>query len=63
MLLKYLKSMWEKNTLKGTHRGTSLAVQWLRFCASTAGGTGSIPGQGTEIPHATQCGQKQINKK
>ena len=26
--------------------GTSLAVQWLRRCASTAGGTGSIPGSG-----------------
>ena len=32
--------------------GTSLAVQWLRLCASNAGGTGSIPGQGTKIPHA-----------
>ena len=29
-------------------RGTSLAVQWLGLCASTAGGTGSIPGQGTK---------------
>ena len=27
--------------------GPSLAVQWLRLCASTAGGTGLIPG-GTE---------------
>ena len=25
-------------------------VQWLRFCTSTAGGTGSIPGLGTKIP-------------
>ena len=33
--------------------GTSLAVQWLRFQASEAGGTGLIPGQGTENPHAT----------
>ena len=30
--------------------GTSLAVQWLRLRASTAGGTGLIPGQGTKIP-------------
>ena len=29
-------------------------VQWLRLCASTAGGTGSIPGQGTKIPQAVQ---------
>ena len=34
--------------------GTSLVVQWLRLHASTAGGTGSIPGGGTKIPHATQ---------
>ena len=39
--------------------GTSLAVQWLSFCASNAGGIGSIPGLGTKIPHAGQRGQKQ----
>ena len=32
--------------------GTSLEVQWLRLCASTAGGMGSIPGQGPKILHA-----------
>ena len=32
--------------------GTSLAVQWLGLLASTTGGTGSIPGGGTKIPHA-----------
>ena len=26
-----------------TKLGTFLVVQWLRLCASTAGGTGSIP--------------------
>ena len=31
-------------------------VQWLRFYASTAGGTGSIPGQETKIP------QMKVNK-
>ena len=40
--------------------GTSLAVQWLRLCASTAGGTGLIPGQGSEVPHATQCRHKKL---
>ena len=35
--------------------GTSLAVQWLRLRASTAGGMGSISGWGTKIPHATWC--------
>ena len=34
--------------LKITERGTSLVVQWLRLCTSTAGGTGSIPGLGTK---------------
>ena len=43
--------------------GTSLAVQWLRLCASTAGGVGSIPGWGTKIPHAVCHGQTmKINK-
>ena len=40
----------------------SLAVQWLRLCTSTAGGTGSIPGRGTKIPHAAQCSQKEKKK-
>ena len=30
---------------------TSLVVKWLRLLASTAGGLGSIPGQGTKISH------------
>ena len=30
--------------------GTSLVGQWLRICASNAGGWGSIPGWGTKIP-------------
>ena len=41
---------------------TSLAVQWLRFHASTAWSTGQIPGRGTKIPHAAWHGLK-INKK
>ena len=42
--------------------GTSLVVQWLRLHASTAVGAGSIPGQGTKIPHATQHGQTKKEK-
>ena len=38
---------------------TSLMVQWLRLCPSTAGGKGLIPGWGTKILLATQCGQKK----
>ena len=34
-------------------------VQWLRLYASTAGGAGSVPGQGTKILHAAQRGQKK----
>ena len=40
--------------------GISLAVQWLRLYTSIAGGMGSVPGQGTKIPHASWCGPKKI---
>ena len=40
----------------------SLVVPWLGLRASTAGGLGSIPGQGTKIPQAAWCGKKQTNK-
>ena len=43
--------------------GTSLAVQWLRLCPSTAGGPGSISGGGTKIPHASWHGQKKKKKR
>ena len=39
-------------------RGTSLMVQWLRLYAPNTREVGSIPCQGTKIPHATQCGKK-----
>ena len=32
-------------------------VQWLRHYASSEGGMGSIPGQGTKIPYAMLCSQ------
>ena len=38
--------IYSNSTLEGFEHcdvGTSLMVQWLRFCAFTAGGTGSIP--------------------
>ena len=34
-------------TVKGQGEGTTLVVQWLRLCAPSAGGPGSIPGQAT----------------
>ena len=52
-LLKGLKLLW---------MGNSLAVQWLGLCAFTAEGTGSIPGWGTKMPQAAQCGQKKKKK-
>ena len=41
------------------YTGTSLAVQWLRLQVSTAGGMGSICGQGSRIPHATLHNQQK----
>ena len=61
-LLEYLFRLNELIEVKGT----SLVVQWLRLCASNAGGMSLIPGPGTKIPRATWCGQKvrkQTNRK
>ena len=35
---------------------------WLRLCASTAGGMGSVPTCGTKIPQAARRGQKQTER-
>ena len=42
--------------------GNSLAVQWLGLHASTAGGTGLIPGQGAKVLHAAWHGQINTQK-
>ena len=34
-------------------------VQWLRLCASTPGGVGSIPGPVAKISQAVQCAKKK----
>ena len=39
-----------------------MVVQWLGLGASNAEGTGSIPGQGTKIPHAIWNSQNTKNK-
>ena len=39
-----------------------MAVLLLRLCASTAGGTGLIPDQGTKILHAAQHGKKKTKE-
>ena len=38
-------------------------VQWLRLRASTAGGTGSISGWATKIPHAQQHSHFNASKR
>ena len=57
----YICTLWVFSVvhLKSVDWGTALEVQWLRLRASTAGDTGSIPGGGTRIPHATWHGQKK----
>ena len=45
--------------VKTTGSGNSLVVQRLGLHASTAAGTGSIPGWVTKILQATCCGQKK----
>ena len=72
-----LKLFQNKKFVLKISRGTSLVVQWLRLCAFSAGGQGSIPDQGTrsqmlqlrirvpqlKIPHAaTKTQCNQINE-
>ena len=45
---------------KNYNPGNALAVRWLGFLTLTAEGLGSVPGQGTNIPHAVRHGQKKI---
>ena len=51
-----------KGNTRETGRGNSLEVQWLGLRASTAGGTGLVPGWGTKIPPVTWLG-KQTKKR
>lgn len=44
-------------------RGNSLAVHWLGLCTFSAGGMGSIPSPGTQIPQAVQQSQKRKEEK
>ena len=44
-------------------RGTSLAIQWLGVSTFAAMAPGSIPGQVTKIPQATQSSQKKKKRK
>lgn len=42
--------------------GTSVVVQWIGLHASTAGGTGSIPCQGSSACHAVHVAKKKKKK-
>ena len=43
--------------------GTSLVIQWLRLHSCIVGGMGSIPGEGSKIPRAAWCSQKNRERK
>ena len=46
-----------------TMSGTSLVIQGLRLHALTAGGPGSIPGQGAKIPHTITKSLNAVTEK
>ena len=49
----------EAAMLQKAKQGTSLMLHWLRFRASNAGGTSSIPRWRTEVPSAVLWSQKK----
>ena len=51
-----------KSGLKHMDSGTSLEVRQLGLCVPNLGAVGSIPGQGTKIPHAAWHSQKKKKK-
>ena len=57
----FFKLVKEILQTRETTPGNSMVVQCLGLCVSTTGGLGSIPGQGSKIPHAAQ--QKKKKKK
>ena len=59
--MKYYSALKNKRKEKKI-QGTSLVGQWLRVRDSIAVGEGSIPGQGTKIPHVVGHGQKKKRK-
>ena len=45
---------------KNVYWGTSLVAQWLGLHPPQAGGTGSMPGEGTKIPHGAHHGLNNV---
>ena len=60
-MFKELHTERKMKMLKIVGRRTSLVARWLRLFASNAGGTISIPGQGTKTPTVTQPKNKNRN--
>ena len=52
----------EDASLRITKTGSSLAVEWLGLCDSTAGEMGPIPGWRAKIPYAAQHRQNKYIK-
>ena len=65
LCIKCVDGVVSRDPHKTPDAGTLVVVRWLRLHAASAGDLGSIPGQGTKISHAAQCGQKikKINLK
>ena len=52
----------EDASLRITKMGSSLAVEWLGLCDSTAGEMGPVPGWRAKIPYAAQHRQNKYIK-
>ena len=66
VFLILLKSCTEEGIYFTGSAGSSLVAQWLRLCASNAGGVGSTPGQGTRshiLVRISVCYAAQPKKK
>ena len=53
----------KKEKIESSGSGTYLVVQQFRLSTSNAGGTGSIPSQGTKILHAIWSSKRKRKKK
>ena len=60
----YCKStILQLKKIGGSGERDFLGGPMVKTCASTAGGMGLIPGQGTKTLHAAQCGQREKSGK
>ena len=60
----HVKGWWiETKAFAQELQRTSLAVQWLRLHLPVQGDAGSIPSEGTKIPHASRPKNQNIKQK